>query len=150
MKDKIIPYSLIIPPVLWYPLSHDNVGNKGLPSEPESPLNHLKLLPIQTQVSGGNQGLSTLHINKVLSTIDFLCLLVCYQVPCMSVSMLETDGKSFENPAYQVEEQPPSTSAVAATSANEVDEQKSLLPVEFIDSANAPSCLLAAYHATWQ
>ena len=72
----------------------------------------------------------------------------------MSVSMLETDVKSFENPAYQVEEQPPSTSAVAATSApevaNEVDEQKSLLPVELIDSANTPSCLLAAYRATWQ
>lgn len=49
----------------------------------------------------------------------------------MSVSMVDTEGKSFENPGYETGEQPAATGMVKATSApggtDKVSKQKSLI-----------------------
>lgn len=66
---------------------------------------------------------------------DLLCPLVIWcQVPCMSVSMIDTEEKSFENPSYEVGEHPTTSSMVTPTYApngtNQVSKEKKT------DSAN--------------
>lgn len=67
----------------------------------------------------------------------------------MSVSVAETDGKSFENPAYEAGERPagPTTGAAAAAPdvSDKVGRPKSRSLVELRFCSDQLSCMVAAY-----
>ncbi|TDG98033.1 hypothetical protein EPR50_G00214030 [Perca flavescens] len=77
----------------------------NLPSMPSMP----SMPNLPSFRNGSSPNASTTEENQVRGDFE--------AVPCMSVSMAETDGKSFENPAYEVGEPAAATSMVAATSA---------------------------------